>query len=338
MYIKRSFNLYLIYFFTWRVLLYSFLVSLAALLMYDALDWKWVAIPWLPVSLIGTAVSFYVGFKNTQSYDRMWEARKIWGGITNLSRAFATAVRAFVTDDDAPGSIATEAIQLEQKTLIYRHIAWLYALKHLMWQRTTWEHQRKTNAWYRNYFEKNFGFGTWEGELAPYLEATELQWLTGKKNAAVQLMDRQSQHLAQLRRKGLLEDFRHMELQKFITELLAEQGRSERIKNFPFPRHFATTSSLFILLFTFLLPFGLVSEFAQLGDSFVWLLVPSNMIVSWVFGAMELNGDYSENPFEGLVNDVPIFTIVRNIEIDLKDMLGETELPEKVQPVHNVLL
>lgn len=338
MYIKRSFNLTLIYFFTWRVLLYSFSVSLAALLMYDVLGWKWVAIPWLPVSLIGTAVSFYVGFKNSQSYDRMWEARKIWGGITNSSRGFATAVRAFVTNELPGTSVSEERIGEEKKILIYRHIAWLYALKHLMWQRTAWEHQQRTNAWYRNYFEKKFAFGSWEGELSPYLSADELQWLTGKKNAAVQLMDRQSQHLAQLRTQGLLEDFRHMELQKFITELLAEQGRSERIKNFPFPRHFATTSMLFIGLFTFLLPFGLVSEFAKMGDSFIWLLIPSNMIVSWVFGSMELNGDYSENPFEGLVNDVPIFTIIRNIEIDLKDMLGERELPEKVEPVYDVLL
>ena len=338
MYIKRNFNLTLIYFFTWRILLYSFLMSLLALLCYDVIGWKWVAIPWLPVSLIGTAVSFYVGFKNSQSYDRLWEARKVWGGITNMSRAFATAVRAFITDDFATIPISPERLEQEKKTLIYRHIAWLYALKHLMWERTAWEHQRNTNAWYRSYFEKKFAFGTWEGELTPYLDSAELQWLTGKKNPAVQLLDRQSQHLAQLRKDGLLEDYRHMELQKFITELLAEQGRSERIKNFPFPRHFATTSMIFIWLFVFLLPFGLVSEFARMGDDFIWLLIPSNMIVSWVFASMELNGDYSENPFEGLVNDVPIFTIIRNIEIDLKDMLGETDLPEKVQPVHDVLL
>ena len=338
MYIKRSFNLSLIYFFTWRILLYSFLVSLAVLLMYDVLGWRWVAIPWLPVSLIGTAVSFYVGFKNSQSYDRLWEARKIWGGITNTSRAFATAVRAFVTNESADAPVSEAHLNQEKKILIYRHIAWLYALKHLMWQRTAWEHQSNTNTWYRRYFEKEFAVGSWEDELRPYLSANELQWLTGKKNAAVQLLDCQSQHLARLRKEGMLEDLRQMELQKLITDLLAEQGRSERIKNFPFPRHFATTSMIFIGIFTFLLPFGLVNEFARMGDNFIWLLIPSSMIVSWVFGSMELNGDYSENPFEGLVNDVPIFTIIRNIEIDLKDMLGESELPEKVQPVHDVLL
>jgi len=64
----------------------------------------------------------------------------------------------------------------------------------------------------------------------------------------------------------------------------------------------------------------------------MWLLIPFNMIVSWVFMFMEYTGDVSENPFEGLLNDVPVRTIVRNIEIDLKDMLSEENLPSKCPP------
>ena len=57
--------------------------TVAALYYYDILKFN---IPWIPVSVIGTAVAFFVGFKNNQAYDRMWEARKIWGGIVNNSR------------------------------------------------------------------------------------------------------------------------------------------------------------------------------------------------------------------------------------------------------------
>lgn len=338
MYIKRFFSPFLIYFFTWRILLFSLVTGTAVVLMYQLLGWRRIAIPWLPVSLIGTAVAFYVGFKNNSSYDRQWEARKIWGGIVNLSRAFAASVRAFVTADFADAGFSEADIRNEQKVLIYRHIAWLYALKGLMWQRTAWEHQRNVNTWYRNYFEKKFGFVSAEEELRPFLSGSEFEWLKHRKNAAVQLLDRQSQHLLELKRKGLLDDFRHMELQKFLTELYGEQGRTERIKNFPLPRQYATTSTIFISLFSLLLPFGMITEFAKLGESSVWLLIPFNMAVGWVFGSMEYVGDYSENPFEGLANDVPIFTIIRNIEIDLKDMLGESNLPEKVQPVQGVLL
>src|SRR5690349_17316343 len=134
MYIKRSFNLTLIYFFTWRIMLFSLLTGTVAVVAYQCLGWKWAAIPWLPISLIGTAVAFYVGFKNNQAYDRSWEARIIWGGITNLSRAFAASTRAFITDEFSKNPISKEKIDHEVKTLLYRHLAWLYALKHSMWQ------------------------------------------------------------------------------------------------------------------------------------------------------------------------------------------------------------
>lgn len=338
MYIRRNITPTLIYFFTWRLMLLSFLTGTFALFLYDYLDWKWVAIPWLPVSLIGTAVAFYVGFKNNQAYDRGWEARKVWGGITNTSRSFATSVRAFVTDEFSKDPVSKEQLEKEIKTIIYRHLAWLYALKHSMWLRTQWEHQRRVNTWYRSYFEKHFKYGSMEDELSPFLSKEEHVWIIGKKNAAVQLLDRQSQHLLSLKRRGLIDDFRHMELQRYITELYAEQGRTERIKNTPLPRQYATSSTIFIIIFTVLLPFGMISEFNKLGEGLLWLLIPVNMIVSWVFTLMEYIGDYSENPFEGLINDVPVLTIVRNIEIDLKDMLGEKELPEKINPIHDVLL
>jgi putative membrane protein len=53
---------------------------------------------------------------------------------------------------------------------------------------------------------------------------------------------------------------------------------------------------------------------------------------------MELVGDYSENPFEGLGNDIPMLSLCRVIEIDLREMLGETDLPPAIQPVNGILM
>jgi ion channel-forming bestrophin family protein len=130
MYIKRHLNFLLIYFFTWRLMLFSLITGVTAVLIYKHLGWKWVAIPWLPVSLIGTAVAFYVGFKNNQAYDRSWEARKIWGCINNVSRSFTASLRAYVSDTFSEHSIPQYKLDAEIKTITYRHIAWLYALKH----------------------------------------------------------------------------------------------------------------------------------------------------------------------------------------------------------------
>jgi putative membrane protein len=335
MYIKRQLSATIIYYISWRLVLWSLFTGLLAMLTYQYLDWKWVAIPWLPVSLIGTAVAFYVGFKNNQSYDRNWEARKIWGSIVNNSRSFGAAARALISNHKAP-TISTAEVESEKKKLIYRHIAWLYALRHAMGKHTAWEHQDLASKRQRRYFAKRIDLDKFEAVLNTYLSEDERNWIRTKQNAATQLLDRQSQHVAALRQRGLLDEFEQFELQRFITSFYGEQGGSERIKNSPLPRQYSTSSTIFILIFTFLLPFGMLGEFGKMGESLMWLMVPFNLVVSWVFTLMEYVGDYSENPFEGLINDVPLLTIVRNIEIDLLDMLGEEDLPEKIKPVIDV--
>jgi ion channel-forming bestrophin family protein len=154
----------------------------------------------------------------------------------------------------------------------------------------------------------------------------------------IQILDLQSQTLAELRRQSLLTEFRQIELQRLLNDLYDHQGRAERIKKTPLPRQYSSLSFIFVGLFIFLLPLGMVSEFHKLGHFAVWLAVPFTVLVSWVYVMMELIGDYSENPFEGLGNDVPMLSICRTIEIDLREMLGETVLPPPIQAQNGVLM
>ena len=313
------------------MVLFSLCSGSLAIFIYEYLGWKWVAIPWLPVSLVGTATAFFVGFKNNQSYDRGWEARKIWGSITNHSRSFGAAIRGFSADtadiDPRCGN--------EVKAIIYRHIAWLYALKSAMAQRTNWEHTDRASKRQRASLHKTQT--DCEAEMAKYLSEDEVDVINGKKNRATQLLDHQAQHISKLRGGGVIDAYQHVALQELISKLYDEQGKSERIKNTPFPRQYATTSTLFIFIFLSLLPYGLLPQFVELGDKHMFLLIPFNLIVSWVFMFMEYVGDISENPFEGLLNDTPLATIIRNIEIDLRDMMGEDDLPERIKPFYNSL-
>ena len=335
MYVKRYLSPLIVYYYSWRMVLFSIFTGIMAIFVYQYLGWQWVAIPWLPVSLVGTATAFFVGFKNNQSYDRSWEARKIWGAITNHRRSFGAAVRAFVVYDPDSHITTKESIQKEIRTIIYRHIGWLYALKYAMAQRTSWEHEDKASKRQRAALHKTQE--SFDDEIVRYLSLQETAWLKTKRNMATQLLDCQSQHISKLRNQGLIDTYQHVALQDIIASFYDEQGKSERIKNTPFPRQYATTSNLFIIIFMTLLPFGLLTEFLELGEKYMLLLIPFNMIVSWVFMFMEYTGDISENPFEGLLNDVPVGSIVRNIEIDLKDMLGEDGLPEKIQPFYGAL-
>ncbi|MES2459356.1 MAG: bestrophin family ion channel, partial [Armatimonadota bacterium] len=103
-------------------------------------------------------------------------------------------------------------------------------------------------------------------------------------------------------------------------------------------RQYALFSNAFVKLFLFLVPFGLMREMAQLGREASWLVIPFSLLIAWVFYTMEQIGESSEDPFDGGVNDVPLSAICRNIEVDLREMLGETNLPSRLQPVENVLL
>jgi len=82
----------------------------------------------------------------------------------------------------------------------------------------------------------------------------------------------------------------------------------------------------------------MVSEFAKLGEFGIWFSIPFTVLVGWVYVMMELVGDYSENPFEGLGNDVPMLALCRTIEIDLREMPGETKLAKAIEPKNGVLM
>ena len=70
----------------------------------------------------------------------------------------------------------------------------------------------------------------------------------------------------------------------------------------------------------------------------MWLTVPSYVVIAWIFITMELVGDNSEDPFENFVNDVPMSALTRVIERDLRQMLGEKNLPPKVVAINDVLM
>ncbi len=304
-----------------------------------------IKVPYLPISVVGTAVAFYVGFKNNSSYDRLWEARKIWGAIVNSSRMWAASVKGFVSNQFRDDDLSDDEIYFWHRKLIYRHIAWLYTLRSQLLIPTSWEHisQGKRVKKATEKGQKIFGVGLFndevtESELRTLLKEKECDKLINFQNTATQIIDAQSQSLKQLRSQNLIDDFRHMELQKILNDFYTHQGKCERIKKFPLPRQYASVSSYFVGIFLFLLPFGMVTVFHELGEWGAWLSIPFTILIGWIFIVMELVGDYSENPFEGLGNDIPMLALCRTIEIDLREMLGEEDIPPSIKAKKGVLM
>jgi putative membrane protein len=308
------------------------LIATIPTVFYQLLGWKWIAIPWVPVALIGTAASFIAGFKNTQTYNRTWEARQIWGAIINSSRAWGIMARDFVTDKGDKGLI--------RQQLVYRHFAWLTALRFQMRDSRSWEHvkTKSYNIEFRNYYK----VPEWESdlveELKPFLTQEEHNAILRTKNRATQIIALQSAQLKSLSQAGQLEMFTYIQMTNLLKELYEHQGKSERIKNFPYPRQFASINLFFIRLLVLLMPLGMLNEFAKLGEYGVWFTIPFSVIVGWVFTSLEQVGESTENPFEGGANDIPITSMCRTIEIDLREILGETDLPPAIVAENNILM
>ncbi len=316
--------------------------------LYYFVDLTWLKIPWTPMALIGTAVAFVIGFQNNAAYGRIWEARKIWGGIVNTSRTFGMFAQDMLTNEHATTPLTDEELKKEVKTLTYRHIAWMTALRHAMRVPKPWETtgNHKTNReWDARPPEK---LSSLENDISPYISKSDFEDVMSKDNKSTALLYQQSHHLRRLKEQGIVWEFSFLELENILQELFNLQGKSERIKNFPYPRHFATLNHFFMWIFVLLLPLALVPQFAEIGtgfaeqnprisDLFIWFSVPIYVVVAWVFHTMERIGRTGENPFEGTANDVPISTIARGIEIDLRQNLGETkgEIPEQFSMKYN---
>lgn len=306
---------------------------------YQLLEWKWLGLPWLPIALVGTAVAFVVGFKNNASYDRMWEARRIWGGIVNSSRTWGIMVKDFVTNHHAKNPISESELRDHHLLLVNRHLAWLTALRFQLREGKKWESiYKKHNAEYKNkWFRVTEHDNKLEECIKPFLAKEEFELIMTKSNKAAQIIALQSHHLKTLLDKGLIDDFRHMELQKILGELYNQQGASERIKNFPYPRQYATLNLWFIKIFVLLVPLGMLQEFEKLGENFVWLSIPFSVLSGWIFTTMEKIGESSESPFEGSANDVPITAMSRGIEIDLLEMFNVKHDLKPILPQNNIL-
>lgn len=312
------------------------LLAIVPVGLYQIFGQKWIAAPWSVAVMLGTATSFILGFKNLQTYNRTHEALQVWTSIASVSRYWGLISRDFPTAPDAT------------KTLIYRHLAWLTVLRYsLRSSGRIWE--SVTNLSNAEYKAKNYRVPERETpldvELQKYLPDIELKQLA-TENKAVQLMSMQSATIKDLFSRQVLAVSHYIEMQKTLKEFLDQQNKVERIKNFPYPRQYATINTLFVWCFITLLPVCLIREFDRLNDgvsgilsgNMVWLAVPFSILISWIYVSLDQVGESTENPFEGGANDVPMAQISRAVEIELREMLGENELPPALHPENQIVL
>jgi putative membrane protein len=255
----------------------------------------WLSLPALPLSMIGGALSVFLAFRNNSAYDRWWEARALWGSLVNTARTFSRQILTLVDEDP----VDTDT---PRRSLVELQIAYVHALRC---------HLRRQNPF---------------PEFERTLPADVVRYLRQQKNVPAGMLLLKGQLLRRLYDEGRLDSFRLTALDRSLTDLCNVQGACERIKNTPLPRQYDYLPRVLIGIYCVLLPFGLVEGMKMLTPI-------SSTLVSFIFIALDTVGRDVEDPFENTVHDTPMSTLTRNIEINLRQNLGDETIPVEVRPV-----
>ncbi len=289
----------------WPLLLLA-IWDVAIVLAYNVLHWEWVGSKEIPLALYGSAIGIIVGFRNNSAYARWWEARQLWGQIVNNSRSVARQVCSTITPARREESTEQRLLQECQQTLVYHQIAFAHALR---------QHLR--------------GLSPWEA-LEPFLSPEDLERLRGEKNVPLAIQQAMGVRLREAKDKGWIDALEWQAIDQNINDLTDAQGGAERIKNTPLPKQYDYYPMLFVRIYCVLLPVGAVE---QLG----WLTPLGSTIVGFMILALDKIGRDLEDPFDNSIYDVPMTAIATTIEINLRQLLGEKELPSPVTVVKGVL-
>lgn len=311
MIVKRNFDPRKVATYVWKDVTLAVAVAGAVYGAVVLLEWHWLALSFPPIGLLGTALSIFLAFRANTSFARWGEAAQAWAAITAASRIFGRLVVTFTDAHRHTPQYQAEIAEAFKRELVYRQIAWANALRLEL---------RRQNDWH---------------EVEPLLPEAERTQLRQQINKPLFLMQRQGQRIYEGMALGILQGFDSFQMEGQLAALTAQQAVCERIKAIPIPRQYDYFTRLFVRIFVMLLPFFLMKTLG--GDGVPWLVIPLTGLIAFLFTVIERTGAVNEEPFEHRITDVPLSAICREIERELRALLGEAELPPKLEPQHGYL-
>lgn len=306
MIIKRSFDPRKVAAYVWKDVAIALVAATAVALAFTLLGASWLSLPFAPLGLLGTALSIFLAFRANTSFARWGEAAQSWAAITTASRVFGRLVVTFVDSHRHTPQYHPDAAEAFKRELLYRQIAWANALRLQL---------RGQDEW---------------AALGPLLPAEDVAALPRQPNKPLFLMQRQGQRIYEAMASGIMQGFDSFQLEGQLAALSTQQGVCERIKAIPVPRQYDYFTRLFVRIFVVLLPLFLIESLAAAGTP--WLVVPATGVIAFLFTTIERTGAVNEEPFENRITDVPLTATCREIERDLRAILGEAELPPRLEP------
>ncbi|MBP3980558.1 bestrophin [Acidovorax sp. JG5] len=282
-------------------LLLNILLATLVTLLHGNLFTLKITLTAIPFTLIGLPLAIFLGFRNTTAYDRYWEARKLWGEIVHRTRSLSRQCQGLINlPDSLDAARRDDDVRVR---MVHRAIAFVHAL------RLQLRDQRD------------------DAVLQRWLTAAEFDKARNTSNPADTLMLHMGRDLGECVRRGQIDPCLAASVDATLSSLTAAGASCERIKNTPVPFSYTLLLHRTAYMYCFLLPFGLVDTTGFMTPFVVG-------IVAYTFFGLDALGDEIEEPFGLESNDLPLDTLCRAIEINLRESLGEKDLPAPLLPVN----
>lgn len=282
----------------WKSLLVTTLLAIVVTWTDGALMHYKITLTTIPFTLMGLPLAIFLGFRSSSAYDRYWEGRKLWGDVVLRSRNLARQCLSLI-DTGEPVACALTDVRAR---MIYRAIAFAHALRH---------HLRETDA---------------VAELKPLLAAGEWQDMQKASNKPHFLMMQMGADQRDCIRAGQVDSCLAASIDATMSGIVGSGAACERIKNTPSPFSYTLLLHRTAYMYCFLLPFGLVDTIGFMTPFVV-------AIVAYTFFGLDALGDEIEEPFGTSANDLALDAVCRTIEIDLREALGDPNVPAPCVPV-----
>lgn len=254
-----------------------------------------------PFALVGVALGVFLGFRNNASYDRFWEGRKLWGALVNTTRSLARQTTNFIVNDDDSAKVTALQREIVRKTIGYVH-----ALRHLL---------RDSDD---------------TVDVEPFLTEEEMLRIAPHKNRPIFIIRLLGERIRWAWQQGWIDKFHLTILEGSLGSLTDIQGGCERIKNTPIPFAYSVLIHRMVAVYCFALPFGIVQELHVMTPVVV-------LFIAYAFLGLDEIGDEIEAPFDLEPQDLPLTALCRTIEINLLQHIDESDVPEFLEPVDDVL-
>lgn len=245
-----------------------------------------------PFALVGIALSIFLGFRNNACYDRWWEARRQWGEMIAVARTLA---RQTLVVDGTPDAAA-------RARLLRMQIAFARSLARSL----------RRSA------------GDFSG-VAAFLPAEDVAFVEGSRSRPDAILRLMGREIAALRARGAISDILFQVLDASLGRLALVQAACERIHNTPVPFAYTLLLHRTAYIFCLLMPFGF-------ADSLGWGTPFAAALTAYAFFGLDALSVHLEQPFEDNPNGLALAAMSQIIEINLREALGETDLPPAPQP------